>query len=201
MIVECETCNAYVEARDYGHYEKRGDNQKPFSRILLMACSKCFGPLLIEQTNIGNIIEGDVWDTPRRLFPTTKYRPNPNAPKEIQATFEEAYTCLRSRAYTAAAIMCRKTLEGVCKTHGAEKQNLMQSLKKMKEDGLIDERLYEWSNTLRNAGNEAAHDVGVAVSETDATDIIEFTNAILDYLFSFRDRFEKFKLRRISSSN
>ena len=49
---------------------------------------------------------------------------------------------------------------------------------------------------MRHAGNEAAHDVDVTVSQADATDIIEFTNAILDYLFSYRDRFDKFKARR-----
>jgi hypothetical protein len=66
----------------------------------------------------------------------------------------------------------------------------------MKEKGDIDERLYEWADMLRDAGNDAAHDVNVTVSETDATDFLEFTNAIVDYLFSYRDRFDKFKARR-----
>ena len=32
------------------------------------------------------------------------------------------------------------------------------------------------------AGNEAAHDVGVNVSQEDARDMLDFSNAILDYL-------------------
>jgi hypothetical protein len=66
----------------------------------------------------------------------------------------------------------------------------------MKEAGLIDARLFEWSDLLRIAGNEAAHGVGLSIAQPDAKDILEFTNAILDYLFSFRDRFEQFKQRR-----
>lgn len=92
--------------------------------------------------------------------------------------------------------MCRKTLEGICAAHGIEERNLSASLKKMKEQGLIDDRLFEWSDALRVVGNEAAHGVKVAISQADAKDAIEFTNAILDYLFSYRDRFEKFKKRR-----
>jgi hypothetical protein len=97
--------------------------------------------------------------------------------------------------------MCRKTLKGICAAHGVNERNLMSSLKKMKDQGLIDDRLFEWSDTLRVAGNEAAHGVGVTISEADARDILEFTNAILDYLFSYRDRFEQFKKRRASAPN
>ena len=196
MIVECEQCNAFVEATEYGSFEKLSDGSGPSSLFSLLQCNKCKTPLMVEQLNIGNLAEGDIWDHPTRLFPPSKFRPNPNAPSNIQTTFAEAYTCYRNRAYTAAAILCRKTLEGICKAHGIGERNLMASLNKMKDDSLIDERLFEWSDALRNAGNSAVHDVDVTVSQADAQDILEFTNAILDYLFSFRDRFESFKSRR-----
>src|SRR5260370_4267114 len=92
--------------------------------------------------------------------------------------------------------MCRKTLEGICGAHKVAERTLASSLKKMKEAGLIDARLFEWSDLLRIAGNEAAHGVGLSIAQPDAKDILEFTNAILAYLFSFRDRFEQFKQRR-----
>ncbi|ARM00487.1 hypothetical protein BOC59_10900 [Burkholderia pseudomallei] len=135
--------------------------------------------------------EGDKWDTPFIVFPQGDIRVNPSAPPEIRAAFEEACTCYRTHAYTASAIMCRKTLEGVCGAHGVNERNLSASLKTMKELALIDERLFEWSDALRVVGNEAAHGVGVVISQPDAKDAIEFTNAILDYLLRltrFRER-------------
>jgi hypothetical protein len=63
--------------------------------------------------NVGNLAEGDKWDTPQLVFPTSDLRVNPNAPRDIQAAFDEACNCYRARAFTACAIMCRKTLEGV----------------------------------------------------------------------------------------
>ncbi|NMY14994.1 DUF4145 domain-containing protein [Pseudomonas sp. WS 5019] len=145
--------------------------------------------------------EGDKWDTPLIVFPQTDARVNPNAPAEIRAAFEEACACYRAQAYTASAIMCRKTIEGVCAEHGVRKRNLSASLRKMKDDGLIDERLFEWSDALRTVGNEAAHGAGVSIGQPDAKDTIEFTNAILDYMFSYRDRFEQFKIRRANGAS
>jgi hypothetical protein len=126
-----------------------------------LRCTKCSSPILAVQTNIGNEAVGDIYDMPQKLFPEAKYRANPNAPRNIQIAFDEAYTCYRNRAYTAAALLCRKTMEGICRAHDVGNNNLMMSLKKMKDQNLIDERLFEWSDALRHAGNEAAHDVDV----------------------------------------
>ena len=70
----------------------------------------------------------------------------------------------------------------------------------MKEAGLIDERLLEWSDALRIVGNEAAHRVGVSIAQPDARDTTEFTNAILDYMFLYRNNFRHFKKRRTSDA-
>jgi hypothetical protein len=140
--------------------------------------------------------EGDKWDTPQPIFPTADLHVNPNAPPDIRAAFDEACRCYRANSFTASAIMCRKTLEGICAAHGVKDNNLAASLKTMYQQKLIDERLFEWSDLMRVAGNEAAHGVGLSIQQRDAKDILEFTNAIMDYLFSFRDRFEEFKKRR-----
>jgi hypothetical protein len=121
---------------------------------------------------------------------------NPKAPPEIRAAIEEGIKCYRANAFTAAAIMCRKTLEGVCEAHDVKERSLDASLKRMLETDKIDQRLFEWSDQLRLAGNEAAHGVGVVSSAQDARDALDFTIAIIDYLFSYRDQFEKFKARR-----
>jgi hypothetical protein len=196
VIIECAECRSYVEARECGAYERLSDGRGPSSLYTLLSCTKCGSPILVRQTNIGNMAEGDKWDTPFVLFPPSDLRVNPSAPRDIQAAFEEACACYRAHAFTASAIMCRKTLEGICAAHGVDERTLNASLRKMKETGLIDERLFDWSDALRVVGNEAAHSVGVSIAQPDAKDILEFTNAILDYMFSYRDRFEQFKKRR-----
>ena len=201
MIIECAECRKHVEAKEAGKYWRSFNGEAPSCLYSLLACTECRSPILVRQTNIGNLAEGDQWDTPFVMFPQTDARVNPNAPPDIRSAFEEACACYRSRAFTAAALMCRKTIEGTCAVHGVTERNLSASLKKMKEQGLIDERLFEWSDALRLVGNEAAHGVGVTISQADAKDTLEFTNAILDYMFSFRDRFEQFRRRRAKGAS
>ena len=59
---------------------------------------------------------------------------------------------------------------------------------------------YEWADALRISGNEAAHDISVTVSSDDSRDVIEFTKALLEYVFTFRDKFEEFKKKTIKKS-
>jgi hypothetical protein len=92
--------------------------------------------------------------------------------------------------------MCRKTVEGLCVAHGITSPNLATSLKMLRDQGIIESRLFEWADALRLSGNEAAHGVALAVPAEDAKDILEFTNALLEYVFTFRDRFAAFQERR-----
>ena len=114
MIIECSNCRQYVEAKQAGSYWRHFEGREPSRRYTLLACTTCQEPILVGQTNIGNMAEGDKWDTPFVVFPQGDIRVNPRAPIEIRAAFQEACTCYRTQAFTASAIMCRKTLEGIC---------------------------------------------------------------------------------------
>jgi hypothetical protein len=48
----------------------------------------------------------------------------------------------------------------------------------------------------RLVGNEAAHDVEAAVTADDARDILEFTEALLMYVFTLDTKFRSFAERR-----
>ncbi|MBU9477668.1 DUF4145 domain-containing protein [Burkholderia multivorans] len=65
---------------------------------------------------------------PVRCLPRGDVRVSPNAPEALHGAFLEACTCYRAHAYTASAVMCRKTLEGLCAAHGVEERNLNASL-------------------------------------------------------------------------
>jgi hypothetical protein len=140
--------------------------------------------------------EGDIWEAPTRLYPARQFFVNPAAPDPVRLSYEEAIMAHQAGAYTAAAVMCRRAIEGLCASHGVAERNLAQSLAKLRDQGVINEHLFEWDDLLRVAGNEAAHDTAVRVSKADSRDMLEFTGAIADYVFSFRDKFVAFKARR-----
>lgn len=190
MILECKKCEALVNAELVASYDYQSDTWGS-GKFSLLKCPRCEGPFLTDE---------DSWFGLIPMYPPTDSHVNPNLPSPLKSAYTEAKSCFKSKAYTATALMCRKTLEGICVEHGAKGHNLVSSLKELKDKGVIESRLYEWADALRISGNEAAHDVNVTISPEDARDILEFTNALLEYVFTFRDKFEDFKNRRASKT-
>jgi hypothetical protein len=95
--------------------------------------------------------------------------------------------------------MCRRALEAICKDKGTTKRTLAENLKELQQKGTIDARLYEWADALRLVGNDAAHNVDEFMGKEDAKDGIDFTRAIVEYVYTFADAFERFQARRAAA--
>ena len=191
MLIDCTVCSAVVDGMEEASYAYQDAEMGIKELISLLHCPRCLQPIVALQTDWG---EG--WDTPSRVYPQERIRIDPFMPKPIQSAFSEALQCFKTGSFTAAAIMCRKTLEGVCVDFGQTAGSLAARLKALKDNGRIEARLYDWADALRLSGNDAAHDVNVTVSKEDARDMIEFTFALTEYLFTYRRRFEEYAKRR-----
>jgi len=198
MIVECSKCNAIVEANEIANFQYLRNDNKPSGRYVFLKCIKCDSPILINQENIGNMADGDIWDKPLVLFPRNEYKINPEIPSILQDSINEAHLCYKINAYTATVIMCRRALECICSLKSVSEKNLNNSIKKLKDDGIIDNQLFEWADVLRITGNEAAHDINTNISKEDAKDILDFTNAMAEYIFMFKEKLDGFRKRRLT---
>ncbi|WP_337289055.1 DUF4145 domain-containing protein [Candidatus Methylomirabilis sp.] len=166
-------------------------------KYTLARCPRCGNPVLFSHA----VFPNGTSDETHQMYPAQQQqRVSAAVPPSIAMAFTEALNCFNAKAFTACAIMCRKTLEGICAEHGVNERTLLDSLKQLKDQGVIENRLFEWADALRIVGNEAAHDVTVLVSAQDAKDLTDFTNALLEYTFTFRDKFEQFKKRRARSA-
>lgn len=92
--------------------------------------------------------------------------------------------------------MCGRTIEGVCKHHDSKTRNLAGGLKKLKDDGIIDARLYNWGEALRSHRNLGAHATTEKVSKEDARDLLDFSIAICEYVFVLNEKFNRFQARQ-----
>lgn len=191
MLTECRHCQAVVDASVVASYETFDEEVGVPLKFTFAKCPQCDAPLLLVQEQWG-----DTWDKPSRIFPVREDLVGWSVPKGIRNAFAEAVRCLNAKSYTAAAIMCRKTLEGVCEEHKVPGKALQQRIEALKDAGVIEGRLYQWADELRLVGNEAAHDVSIEVTAQDASDTVDFTRAVLEYVYTFRDQFERFKQRR-----
>jgi hypothetical protein len=131
-----------------------------------------------------------VYPAPRRLSYAI--------PESLRREWEEAQACFDAKAFTACVVMVRRTLEGTCQEQGVQERTLAESLKELRNRGLIDGALAEWADALRVLGNEGAHYTGRGVAREDAEDALSFAEAFLDNLYVLRKRFSEFQARLVA---
>jgi hypothetical protein len=92
--------------------------------------------------------------------------------------------------------MCGRSIEGVCKHHDPKIKTLAGGIKRLREDGVIDDRIYGWGEALRENRNLGAHATTEKVAKADARDLLDFSVAICEYVFVLNAKFESFQKRR-----
>lgn len=75
--------------------------------------------------------------------------------------------------------------------------SLATSLRRMREDGVIDDRLWAWSDLLRQVGNQGAHDLDGVVTSEDVEDAIWFARQVIHQVFVMQPRFKNLAHRRL----
>jgi hypothetical protein len=197
MILDCDQCQARVDGKVLTYYDVFDEEEMIPYRYSFVRCPSCDLPMVALQDSFQTDQNKlPLWETPTRLHPATERPLSRKLPDSVRQAYEEARKCFRAKAFTGAAILCRKCLEAISHEHGVKKSNLASGLEELKNQGVIENRLFEWAQALRIAGNAAAHDVGSSVTAQDAQDLVEFTDALIQYVFTFRDRFDEFMARR-----
>lgn len=169
------------------------------ARYELCECPNCLQPVLLSMAEVGEEDGVVEYSVPAMLYPA-RAAADPAWPKKVSQRYTEAETCLRSGTFNAAAVMCRRTMEQVCLELGVNEKTLVKSLEKLRQLGAMDDRLLQWANSLRAVGNVGAHAGSEDVSREDASDVLEFARALIDYVFTFHQRFKAFKDRRASTT-
>ena len=194
-IIECPDCESKVSAnviakKEYGPT----DYHDPF-RIYFLECPVCHRTMVGHSDLIQ--IEHNEWDfeDPSRLWPKQKKSLDWSIPTIVRKSIEEATKCYNAKAYAACAVMCGRSLEALCKEHGTKNWQLAKGIKELKDKGIIDGRLFDWGEALRDRRNIGAHATEEDISKEDARDVLDFTIAICEYVYVLADKYEKFKKR------
>ncbi|MBI1746165.1 MAG: DUF4145 domain-containing protein [Acidobacteria bacterium] len=205
--VFCPTCNILVEAkviaRGFGEY--RSDAVNPMDEVdseyhgdhySVALCRRCNGPFLVREALYGVPGEFETVTDEVVLYPVSGGPRIDGLPESIGRSVAQAHRSYAASSYDACALMCRRALEALCKTLSAKGRDLDRRLADLEASGRIDSRMIHWAHGVRLVGNEAAHDVDTAVTVEDARDILEFTEALLLYVFTLDTKFRSFEARR-----
>lgn len=191
MIVECPYCETKVQGTFIGECAFLDPDSFP-TKVVLVCCPICRSPLLGGQDLVQTGPEEHDWRGTARLWPRPDESIDWSIPDIVRHSLEEARKCFKARAYSACAVMCGRALEGVCNKYNAKNKMLAGGLKELLEQGVIDKRLFEWGEVLRKHRNIGAHASADSIPKEDAKDLLDFVNAICEYVFVLSDKFEKF---------
>jgi len=220
FIVDCPICKAKVAATEHGcvkepgGIDREGDEHYGIS-VSLGVCPKCRAIIVGEAQQIrieGYDSEHNEWAEAIRVYPEPpKTFTSKRIPKAVSESIEEAVKSLQANANIAACVMLGRALEAVCRNlleqppsptpAGGAKSTptrplmLGEGIRQLKEKGLIDDRLFDWSQQLHAFRNVAAHPTDESISREDAEDLQSFVYAIIEYIYDLTDRYTEFKER------
>jgi len=149
IVIPFERCGVQHAGDVRGSFNVADDDTREHSGTLhfLVQCPGCNSPFLAS-INWGWASEGFALDPPVVLYPDDGGRFDDSVPASIANSYAEAAKALQAAAPTATAIMCRRTLEGICKHFGASGRNIPAMLNDLATKGTFDPRLREWADDV-----------------------------------------------------
>jgi Domain of unknown function (DUF4145) len=196
--VYCIYCEKSRAATESGVVETTPTGNGLATRTTLVSCDECGGPLLFAQED--DCGAGFDSSDMVRVWPGAAHL-SIAVPMQLRDVHQEARRCFDAKAYTATVVMVGRALEGVCSLNNIKADRLVDALSKLKERGYIDERLHDWTIELRVLRNQGAHYTGDVVNREDARDALDLCEAILDYVYVLREKFNEFKERRAKKAD
>lgn len=157
----------------------------------ILECEWCQKPTL-EETVISYTFVADAFNIGMErqsseitvLYPGAKTAKTPlmNLPETIEKKYMAALK-VQAIEPSACAVLIGRTLEAVCNYEKATGKTLSDKLNNLVSSDRIPRTLAEMAHQLRQIRNFGAHDTEDEVTEEDVPIILEFLEAILEYLY------------------
>jgi len=112
--------------------------------------------------------------------------------KEVVYNFDQALRSYSARAFNAAAVMARATVEVICLDLGATGKNLQAKLENLRDTQKITPRVWEWADTIRLWGNDTVHDFP-EIQEDEADYLLRFTWELIEHVYIKEAEFQAIK--------
>lgn len=150
-FIDCPDCESKIGAEILSSsifFEKEVDITL---KIYLLKCPVCNLPICaVSEIEIGGTIDDPEWEEGplERVWPYPK-KHFYDLPTSVKQSLEEAEKCFNVNANLACSVMCRRALESLCVDLGVLDKSLPDKLKELKTKGIIDGRLAEWGEALR----------------------------------------------------
>jgi HEPN domain-containing protein len=192
LIVDCPHCMVRVKANAKDWISKDGDET-----FFLFQCPSCRNPLFGSAYTYQDDWSNHCWTNVERIWPTPSITEvSLSIPEAARRDIKDAQKCLSHGIYSAAAVLCGRALERLIKEKTGESHMIGRGLKALLDKGAIDQRLFDWAEALRKERNIGAHASDEDTTKENAQDVVDFTIAIFDYVYTLSEKYTKYIARK-----
>lgn len=223
LIQDCPRCGARNSTFDVlgDRVTLRGDPRTYEVFSFCRACQKCIIFIVQSNTTLQQLTN---WDAPGSIsnipgvlghrlivigFTSVKdvqtRVPPDHLPDSIQACFAEGAACFAIECFNASAAMFRLCLDLATKSllpaeeiesgpNRAQRTRLYDRIDYLFDQSILPAGLRDLAECVREDGNDGAHDG--TLMKADAEDLIDFTEALLERVFTEPERLRLAKERR-----
>ena len=195
IVIDCPSCAVRVNASVKGSvHDEESDHAVVFAK-----CPSCNQPLLGLTQLFQTGTTDWQYDHAERLWPApAAIDVSPTIPALARRDIKDAQKCISHGIYSAAVVLCGRALEHLVKERASGK-TLSDGLADLKAKGVIDERLSQWASALRKERNIGAHASEIEVSKENAQDVLDFTIAIFEYVYTLSEKYAEFMARKAAA--
>jgi hypothetical protein len=196
------TCPFCMEQGNFDrafHAEKKKPKTNKKLNFDTLMCGSCSGYVMVLWSASEHGYGGGLHDY--RVLPwPLNYTTFPEEwPENIGRYWMQAKRNIRDENWDAAVVMARSALQISIRDHGGTGNNLKQEIIDLASKGILPPIMKDWSDELRELGNESAHPdpKQIPTNPADARGIVLFLDFLLEYLYSLPNRIQQYRQRRI----
>lgn len=192
IIIDCPHCMVRVKAAARTLIPGEADEC-----FFLVQCPSCKSPLFGSAYSFQDDYNDWHWTNAERIWPAPAVTEVSNViPEPARRDIKDAQKCVSHGIYSAGAVLCGRALERLIKEKTGSAHMIGKGLKQLLDSGAIDQRLYEWAEALRRERNIGAHASDEEITKENAQDVIDFTIAIFDYVYTLSEKYAKYMARK-----
>ncbi len=185
IVMHCGYCGNKTLFAPHGEYEYKEiltNEAYEVTAWVFLQCLTCRKPTLRQTCSLGLKTDREPFETVTSiLYPTTQTQLS-NLPDAIEKRYK-ATLKVRNIEPNACAVLAGRTLEAVCKHENAAGRTLADKLNNLAGSDRIPQTLAQMARQLKQLRNLGAHDADDEVTEEDVPIILDFLEAILEYLY------------------
>lgn len=178
--------------------EKKKPDGSKVLHFSTLQCGNCIGYVMVLWSATSSCGVGGMHDY--RVLPWAQRieKAPPEWQSDVGRYWLQAHRSLQDENWDAAAVMARSSLQIALRDQGATGNNLKQEIDDLGNKGLIPPVMRDWSHEVRELGNYSAHPTPeqAPTSPQDAKDIVQFTDYLLEYLYTIPHRIAEYRARK-----